>query len=144
MRAGSGLLLLAKAVRSGDQEPGRADRGGLSDSGRENERGRPLRRLPALKTQPVLRSAMPESKETEYRVLLVNDTETPMDFVVDVLQTLFHMEFFAATKLMLHVHHEGSAECGVYSHEEAARLVKDVVAFARAHKQPLQCVMVKR
>jgi ATP-dependent Clp protease adaptor protein ClpS len=44
---------------------------------------------------------MPESKETEYRVLLVNDTETPMDFVVEVLQTLFHMEFFAATKLML-------------------------------------------
>jgi len=51
-----------------------------------------------------------------------------MDFVVDVLQTLFHMEFYA-TKLMLRVHHEGSAGCGVYSPEEAARLVKEVVAF---------------
>jgi ATP-dependent Clp protease adaptor protein ClpS len=71
---------------------------------------------------------VPEVKETEYRVLSVNDTETPMDFVVDVLQTLFHMEFYA-TKLMLRVHHEGSAGCGVYSPEEAARLVKEVVAF---------------
>ena len=87
---------------------------------------------------------MPESKETEYRVLLVNDTETPMDFVVDVLQTLFHLEFYAATKLMLRVHHEESAECGVYSHEEATQMVEEVVAFARANKHPLQCVMVKR
>ena len=87
---------------------------------------------------------MPESKETEYRVMLVNDTETPMDFVVDVLQTFFHLEFYAATELMLRVHHEGSAECGVYSHEEAAQMVEEVVAFARANKHPLQCVMVKR
>jgi ATP-dependent Clp protease adaptor protein ClpS len=97
-----------------------------------------------MNQMPASCSAMPEPKETEYRVLLVNDTETPMDFVVEVLQTLFHMEFFAATKLMLRIHHEGSAECGVYSHEEAGRLVKEVVAFARSHKHPLQCVMVKR
>jgi ATP-dependent Clp protease adaptor protein ClpS len=88
--------------------------------------------------------AMPAAKETEYRVLLVNDTETPMDFVVDVLQTFSHLEFYPANELMLRVHHGVSAECGAYSHEEATRLVKEVTAFARAHKHPLQCVMVKK
>jgi ATP-dependent Clp protease adaptor protein ClpS len=74
-------------------------------------------------------------------VLLLNDEQTPMIFVVSVLQQFFQMTSDAAYELMLRVHHEGSAVCGTYSHEEATRLVDDVTAFARSNRHPLQCII---
>jgi ATP-dependent Clp protease adaptor protein ClpS len=72
---------------------------------------------------------------------LLNDEQTPMVFVVSVLEKFFHMTSDAACELMLRVHHEGSAECGTYSHQEATRLVDDVAAFARSYRHPLQFVI---
>ena len=86
----------------------------------------------------------PSRAKDAYRVLLLNDEQTPMDFVVYILEKSFHMESHAARELMLRVHNQGSAECEIYSHEEATRLVDDVIAFARSYKHPLQCVMEKR
>ena len=83
---------------------------------------------------------MAEADGTTYRALLLNDERTPMDFVVCVLERFFHTELDAARELMLRAHNEGSAECGTYSHEEATQLMDEVVAVARKHKHPLQCV----
>ena len=84
---------------------------------------------------------MSEVNKTLHRVLLLNDDQTPMDFVAYVLEKFFHMRADAARELMLRVHNEGSADCGTYPHDEAAQLVADVVSFAREYKHPLQCVM---
>jgi ATP-dependent Clp protease adaptor protein ClpS len=76
-----------------------------------------------------------------YKVLLLNDDYTPMDFVVAVLQTFFSMTREQATQIMLKVHREGMGVCGVYPKDVAATKVEQVVAFARKHQHPLQCVM---
>lgn len=76
-----------------------------------------------------------------YRVLLLNDEQTPGIFVVSVLEQFFRMTPDAACEFMLRVHHDGSAVCGTYSHEEATRLVEEVTAFARSNQHPLQCVI---
>ena len=87
---------------------------------------------------------MSEADKSPHRVLLLNDDQTPMDFVVHVLEQFFHVQSDAARELMLRVHNEGSAECGTYPRDEATKLVDDIVAFARSYKHPLQCVMEKR
>jgi len=74
-------------------------------------------------------------------VLLLNDDYTPMDFVVIVLERFFHMGRERATQIMLKVHHEGMAVCGVYPKDIAATKVEQVTAFARQHGHPLACVM---
>jgi len=79
-----------------------------------------------------------------YCVMLLNDDATPMEFVVHLLQEFFDMERDDAIKLMLHIHHNGIGECGTYPQAEASRKVADVLAFAREHKHPLQCVMELR
>lgn len=76
-----------------------------------------------------------------YKVLLLNDDFTPMDFVVVVLEKFFGMNRERATVVMLAVHHEGKGICGVYSRDLAATKVEQVVAFARQHQHPLACVM---
>jgi ATP-dependent Clp protease adaptor protein ClpS len=76
-----------------------------------------------------------------YKVLLLNDDYTPMDFVVIVLERFFHMGRERATQIMLKVHHEGMAVCGVYPKDIAATKVEQVTAFARQHGHPLACVM---
>ena len=76
-----------------------------------------------------------------YKVLLLNDDYTPMDFVVIVLERFFHMGREQATQIMLKVHHEGMAVCGVYPKDIAATKVEQVTAFARQHGHPLACVM---
>ena len=78
---------------------------------------------------------------TLYKVVLLNDDYTPMDFVVSVLQTFFSMTREQATQVMLKVHHEGMGVCGVYPKDIAASKVEQVIAFARKHEHPLQCVM---
>ena len=76
-----------------------------------------------------------------YKVLLLNDDYTPMDFVVSVLQTFFSMSREQATQVMLKVHREGMGVCGVYPKDIAASKVEQVIAFSRKHEHPLQCVM---
>jgi len=76
-----------------------------------------------------------------YRVLLLNDDYTPMDFVVIVLEKFFSMSRERATVVMLSVHREGKGVCGVYPKDVAATKVEQVNAFARQYQHPLACVM---
>jgi ATP-dependent Clp protease adaptor protein ClpS len=76
-----------------------------------------------------------------YRVLLLNDDFTPMEFVIMVLQQYFAMDRERATQVMLKVHTEGKGVCGVFPKDIAATKVSQVMDFARQHQHPLQCVM---
>ena len=76
-----------------------------------------------------------------YKVLLMNDDYTPMDFVVVVLQTVFAMSREKATQVMLQVHREGMGVCGTYVREVAAAKVEQVIDIAKRHQHPLQCTM---
>jgi ATP-dependent Clp protease adaptor protein ClpS len=76
-----------------------------------------------------------------YKVLLLNDDYTPMEFVVLVLQKFFGMNRERATQVMLKVHREGMGICGVYPRDVATTKVQQVAAYARKHQHPLQCVM---
>lgn len=87
----------------------------------------------------------PERERTKpprlYKVVLLNDDYTPMDFVVVVLQKFFHMSRERATTIMLTVHRQGRGVCGIYPRDIAATKVEQVTAFARHHQHPLACVM---
>ena len=76
-----------------------------------------------------------------YKVLLLNDDYTPMEFVVLVLQKFFGMTRERATQVMLKVHREGMGICGVYPRDVASTKVQQVAGYARKHQHPLQCVM---
>ena len=76
-----------------------------------------------------------------FKVVLLNDDFTPMEFVVEVLQQFFSKTREQATEIMLKVHTEGAGICGVYPRDIAETRVEQVVAFARQHQHPLQCVM---
>ncbi|MDR1350759.1 MAG: ATP-dependent Clp protease adapter ClpS [Zoogloeaceae bacterium] len=78
-----------------------------------------------------------------YKVLLLNDDYTPMDFVIHVLQRFFAMNRERATEIMLKVHREGRGLCGLFSRDVAATKVGQVSDFARRHQHPLACVMEK-
>ncbi|WP_370714127.1 ATP-dependent Clp protease adapter ClpS [Sphingomonas sp. IW22] len=82
-------------------------------------------------------------KPTPYRVLLLNDDYTPMEFVVLVLQRFFRMNMEEATRVMLHVHQRGVGVCGVFSYEVAETKVAQVIEFARQNQHPLQCTLEK-
>ena len=76
-----------------------------------------------------------------FKVILLNDDFTPMDFVVAVLQTFFSMNREQAMQIMLQVHMDGAGICGVYPNDVAITKVEQVVTFARQHQHPLKCVM---
>jgi ATP-dependent Clp protease adaptor protein ClpS len=76
-----------------------------------------------------------------FKVLLLNDDYTPMDFVVSVLQKFFAMDRERATRVMLQVHTEGRGQCGIFPKDIAATKVEQVIAHARQHQHPLACVM---
>ncbi len=93
----------------------------------------------------VITKVKPKTKRPNlYRVLILNDDYTPMEFVVLVLERFFQKDVEAATKIMLHVHHHGIGECGVFTYEIAETKVTQVMDFARKHQHPLQCVMEKK
>jgi ATP-dependent Clp protease adaptor protein ClpS len=93
----------------------------------------------------VITKTKPQTKRPNlYRVLILNDDYTPMEFVVQVLEKFFGKDHEAATRIMLHVHHHGIGECGVYTYEVAETKVTQVMDFARKHQHPLQCVMEKK
>lgn len=76
-----------------------------------------------------------------YRVVLLNDDYTPMEFVVQVLQSIFGMNRSTATRIMLEVHTKGKGICGVYTFEIAETKVAQVVGLAEQHQHPLLCTM---
>jgi ATP-dependent Clp protease adaptor protein ClpS len=82
-------------------------------------------------------------KPSLYRVLILNDDYTPMEFVVYVLERFFNKSREDATRVMLHVHQTGVGVCGVYTYEVAETKVAQVVDMARRHQHPLQCTMEK-
>src|SRR3954451_22108040 len=78
-----------------------------------------------------------------YKVLLLNDDYTPMEFVIHILERFFLMSREDANRIMLHVHQNGVGICGVYTFEVAETKVAQVVDFARQNQHPLQCTMEK-
>jgi len=76
-----------------------------------------------------------------YKVILLNDDYTPMEFVVDVLQRFFNKSREQATQIMLKVHTEGAGVCGIYPHGIAETKTNQVMNYAQEHQHPLQCVM---
>ena len=86
--------------------------------------------------------ARPEIKRPPlYRVVLINDDFTPMEFVVDILESIFGMERTRATQVMLEVHTKGKGVCGVYNFEIAETKVAQVMGIAQQHQHPLLCTM---
>ncbi|MFZ4689095.1 MAG: ATP-dependent Clp protease adapter ClpS [Polymorphobacter sp.] len=83
------------------------------------------------------------AKPALYKVLMLNDDYTPMEFVVLTLQRFFKMDIEAATRVMLHVHQRGVGVCGIFTYEVAETKVNQVIDFAREHNHPLQCTMEK-
>ncbi|HEX6957871.1 MAG TPA: ATP-dependent Clp protease adapter ClpS [Ferrovibrio sp.] len=80
-------------------------------------------------------------KPPMYKVLLLNDDYTPMEFVVHVLERFFNKPREEATRIMLHVHQKGVGICGVFTYEVAETKVTQVIDFSRQHQHPLQCTM---
>lgn len=95
-------------------------------------------------TAVITRTKPQVKRPSLYRVLLLNDDYTPMEFVVHVLEHFFAKNREEATQVMLHVHQHGVGECGVYTYEVAETKVTQVMDFARKHQHPLQCVMEKK
>ena len=90
----------------------------------------------------VLEEARPKLKRPPlYKVILLNDDYTPMDFVVQVLEIFFSMTREKATQIMLHVHTRGRGVCGVYTHEIAETKVAQVNEYSHRHQHPLVCTM---
>ncbi|MBN13664.1 ATP-dependent Clp protease adapter ClpS [Pelagibacterium nitratireducens] len=83
-------------------------------------------------------------KPSLYRVLLLNDDYTPMEFVILILEEVFNKSREDATRIMLSVHNQGVGECGVYPYEVAETKVTNVMDAARRNQHPLQCVMEKQ
>jgi ATP-dependent Clp protease adaptor protein ClpS len=89
-----------------------------------------------------LEEAKPKLKEPPmYRVFLLNDDYTPMEFVVTLLEKLFGMDREKATRIMLQVHSQGKGVCGTYTYEVAETKVAQVSEYAQRHQHPLMCSM---
>ena len=92
----------------------------------------------------VIVKAKPKTKKPAmYKVLMLNDDYTPMEFVVHILERFFNKNRQEATRIMLHVHRRGVGICGVYTYEVAETKVTQVMDFARQNQHPLQCTLEK-
>ena len=111
----------------------KASDGDRGDAGQDEGTGLGL----ATKTRTKTKTPSP------YKVLMLNDDYTPMEFVVHVLERFFNKGREEATRIMLHVHQKGVGICGVYTFEIAETKVTQVMDFARKHQHPLQCTMEK-
>ena len=94
-------------------------------------------------TAVITRTRAKTKKPSLYRVLLLNDDYTPMEFVVLILERFFSKSREQATRIMLHVHQKGVGVCGVYTYEVAETKVAQVMDMARRNEHPLQCTMEK-
>jgi ATP-dependent Clp protease adaptor protein ClpS len=81
------------------------------------------------------------NKPKQFEVILLNDDYTTMEFVVEVLRQFFHKEFQAAEAIMLKIHIDGEAVCGIYSYDVAQTKVTQVIDYSRKNEQPLMCVL---
>ena len=95
------------------------------------------------KTGLVTKTRPKTKRPSLYKVLLLNDDYTPMEFVVHVLERFFNKGREDAVQIMLHVHRNGVGICGVYTFEVAETKVTQVIELARKHQHPLQCTMEK-
>ena len=138
----------AERARRGPQRHGRVMRGQRhapvasgDDDGRDDDNGgndeSDGRTGIVTKTRPKTK------KPSLYKVLLLNDDYTPMEFVVHVLEKYFNKGREDATRIMLQVHQKGVGICGVYTYEVAETKVTQVIDFSRQHGHPLQCTMEK-
>ena len=114
------------------QPPSRRDGGNGDDDGDGEKRSGALT-LTRTRTK----------KPSMYKVLMLNDDYTPMEFVVQVLQMFFKMNIEDATRVMLHVHQRGVGVCGIFPYEIAETKVSQVIDFARQNQHPLQCTLEK-
>lgn len=90
----------------------------------------------------VVQEVKPELKRPQlYKVILLNDDYTPMEFVVVVLERFFHKNREEAMRIMLHVHQKGIGVCGLYTREVAETKVRQVTVFSTENQHPLQCTM---
>ena len=91
---------------------------------------------------PVVQEAKPKLQKPQlYKVILLNDDYTPMEFVVDILERFFAKNREEATHIMLHVHQKGIGVCGIYTWEIAETKVRQVLMYAQENQHPLQCTM---
>lgn len=118
--------------------PGGGQGPGVPGSGDPSDPGGPGNGT-ALATRTKARTRKPSL----YRVLILNDDYTPMEFVVYVLERFFNKTREDATRIMLHVHQNGVGVCGVFSYEVAETKVAQVLDMARRNEHPLQCTMEK-
>jgi ATP-dependent Clp protease adaptor protein ClpS len=92
----------------------------------------------------IVTKTRPKTKKPSlYKVLLLNDDYTPMEFVVHILEKFFAKSREGAVEIMLHVHRHGVGICGVFTYDVAETKVAQVTEFARRHQHPLQCTMEK-
>ncbi len=94
-------------------------------------------------TGVVVRTKPKTKKPSMYKVIMLNDDYTPMEFVILVLERYFQKTHEDATRIMLHVHQKGVGVCGVYTYEVAETKVQQVMDLARQHQHPLQCTLEK-
>ena len=99
---------------------------------------------PGSGTAVITRTRTQTKRPNMYRVLLLNDDYTPMEFVVVILQAFFNKDADEAKQIMWHVHNHGVGECGVFTYEVAETKVAQVMDHARKHQHPLQCIMEKK
>jgi len=110
---------------------------GRTDGGRNDTGGESPNTGVVVKTRPKTR------KPAMYKVLMLNDDYTPMEFVVHVLERFFQKSREEATRIMLHVHRRGVGVCGVFTYEVAETKVTQVMDLARQNQHPLQCTIEK-
>ncbi|MBI1326789.1 MAG: ATP-dependent Clp protease adapter ClpS [Alphaproteobacteria bacterium] len=92
-------------------------------------------------TGTLLKTRTKTAKPAMYKVLILNDDYTPMEFVVHILETFFNKNKQEAIDIMMHVHRRGVGLCGIFTCEVAETKVTQVLEYAKAHDQPLQCIM---
>jgi ATP-dependent Clp protease adaptor protein ClpS len=99
-------------------------------------------KYPQTPEGPVVQEARPKlQRPILYKVILLNDDYTPMEFVVIVLERIFRKNREDATRIMLHVHQKGIGVCGIYTREIAETKVRQVLGLAQEHSHPLQCTL---
>ena len=138
-RRSTGWHLAARPVTGGpaeDEPPGRGGNGGGGPGQNGNGGEGPVTGV-VVKARPKTR------KPTMYKVLMLNDDYTPMEFVVHVLERFFSKSREEATRIMLHVHRRGVGVCGVFTYEVAETKVTQVMDLARQNQHPLQCTIEK-
>jgi ATP-dependent Clp protease adaptor protein ClpS len=126
-----------KNVGNGAVFGGEAKTGAVMSRKNENGDDGDMRGGIVTKTEPKTK------RPSLYKVLLLNDDYTPMDFVVYILERFFNKQSDEANRIMMHVHQKGVGICGVYTYEVAETKVAQVMNFARQHQHPLQCTMEK-